>query len=59
MNDIVNIISTIGFPCAMSILLFYYLQKETENHRAETESLKDAINKLEIAITTLINKLGD
>lgn len=59
MNDLINVISQIGFPCAMSILLFYYLQKETENHRAETDSLKDAITKLELAITTLINKLGE
>lgn len=57
MNDIVNIISSVGFPIAMSLLLFWYLQKESEQHRAETNGLKEAITKLEIAITTLINKL--
>ncbi len=57
MNDIVNIISSVGFPIAMSLLLFWYLQKESEQHRAETNGLKEAITKLEIAITTLVNKL--
>lgn len=59
MEDVINAISTVGFPIAMSLLLFWYLQKESENHKEETASLKDAINKLEIAITTLVNKLED
>lgn len=57
MNDITNVISSVGFPIAMSLLLFWYLQKESEAHREETNGLKDAITKLEIAITTLVNRL--
>lgn len=59
MENIVNIISSVGFPIAMCLLLFWYMQKESENHKAETSSLKEAINKLELAITTLINKLEE
>ena len=59
MEEVINAVSTVGFPIAMSLLLFWYLQKESENHKEETASLKDAINKLEIAITTLVNKLED
>ena len=59
MDNIVNIISSVGFPIAMALLLFWYLQKESENHKSETNSLKDAITKLEIAITTLVNKIGE
>lgn len=58
MEEIINAVSTVGFPIAMSLLLFWYLQKESENHKEETASLKDAINKLEIAISTLVNKIG-
>lgn len=57
MDNIVNIISSVGFPIAMALLLFWYLTKESENHKTETASLKDAISKLEMAITTLISKL--
>jgi len=59
MENIVSIISSVGFPIAMCLLLFWYMQKESENHKAETQSLKDAINKLELAITTLVNKIGE
>ena len=57
MENIVSIISSVGFPIAMCLLMFLYMQKETENHREETNGLKEAINKLELAITTLINKI--
>ncbi len=56
-NSIVSIISSVGFPIAMCLLMFWYMQKETENHREETNGLKDAINELKLAITTLIEKL--
>ena len=59
MNDVITAISTVGFPIVMSLILFWYLQKETETHRDETNALKDAINKLEIAITSLITKLDE
>lgn len=58
MDNIVNIISSVGFPIAMALLLFWYMTKQDENHKAETASLREAINKLEVAITALISKLG-
>lgn len=57
MPDIMDAIATVGFPIAMSLMLFVYLQKETETHRAEQESLKEAITELKIAIVTLTNKM--
>lgn len=59
MDNIVNIISSVGFPIAMALLLFWYMTKQDENHKQETASLRDAINKLEVAITALIAKLGN
>ena len=59
MDNIVNIISSVGFPIAMALLLFWYMTKQAEDHTTETNSLKEAISKLELAITSLINKLGE
>lgn len=59
MDDIITAISTVGFPAIMSILLFMYMKQQNEFHRDETNSLKDAINDLKLAITTLITKLED
>ena len=58
MDNIVNTISSVGFPIAMALLLFWYMTKQDENHKTETASLREAINKLEVAITALISKLG-
>ena len=57
MDSVTQIISTVGFPIAMSLLLFWYMTEESKAHKEETNGLKEAINKLELAITTLINKL--
>lgn len=66
MDNIVNIISSVGFPIAMTLLLFWYMTKQIDkiteiqkDHKEETNGLKDAITKLEIAITSLINKIGN
>ena len=58
MDNIVNIISSVGFPIAMALLLFWYMAKQTEAHKEETNSLKEAITKLEVAITALVTKIG-
>lgn len=57
MEDITQLISSVGFPIAMSLLLFWYLQQESKSHKEETQSLKDAINELKLAITSLITKI--
>ena len=59
MDNIVNVISSVGFPIAMALLLFWYMTKQNDAHKEETNSLKEAINKLEVAITALITKLGE
>lgn len=59
MDNIVNIISSVGFPIAMALLLFWYLTQQDKSHKEETNSLKEAINKLEVAITALITRIGE
>lgn len=57
MDNLVSLITNVGFPCAITLILLIFLREETASHKEETNSLKDAITKLELAITTLINKL--
>lgn len=57
MEDVTQLISSVGFPIAMSLLLFWYLEQESKSHKEETQSLKDAITELKLAITSLISKL--
>lgn len=59
MDEIITAISTVGFPICISLLLFWYMREELASHKEETNSLKDAIIELKLAITTLVNKLED
>lgn len=56
-NAITTIISTVGFPIAMSIYMLYTLQKMNENHRTEIDNLRQAIENNTIAIVKLVEKL--
>lgn len=53
MKDVADIISTVGFPIAMCLLLYYQMIKNNELHKQEVDSLKDVINDVKVAITEL------
>lgn len=40
---IVQVISTIGFPIAMCLIMFWFLNKEQETHKQEMLELKDVL----------------
>lgn len=56
-NAITTIISTVGFPIAISIYMLYTLQKMNENHRTEIDNLRQAIENNTVAIVKLVEKL--
>lgn len=58
MQDVVTAISTVGFPIVMCILIFYYMEKETESHKQEVDGLKEVLTDLKISITQLTDKIG-
>lgn len=40
---ITQVISTVGFPIAMCLIMFYFLHKEQETHKEEMRELRDVI----------------
>ena len=58
MQEIVTAISTVGFPIVMCILIFYYMEKESESHKQEVDGLKEVLADLKISITQLTDKIG-
>lgn len=59
-NTIIQIISNLGFPIVMCGALFWYMVKQREAHKEETDHLKDTINentKVLSELTTLIKIL--
>lgn len=53
MNTITQFIGTLGFPIAACCVLFWYLQKESQNHKEEMNNMKSAID----ANTSIITEL--
>lgn len=43
LDMLVQAIGSIGFPIVMTLIMFYFLNKEQENHKAEMNELKDVI----------------
>lgn len=56
-NTISTLIGSIGFPCVMCLMMFKYMQDEQNTHKQESETLKDAINELKVAITALTERI--
>lgn len=60
---LINAVSTIGFPIVMCGIMFWFLNKEQENHKNEMLALKDVIarnNEVLASLKQLIeDKLGE
>ena len=69
-NSVIQAISTMGFPIVMCIVVCFYvkyimdknndqLQAITDKHREEAKEMTKAIENNTLALTRLIEKLGD
>ena len=57
-NVIVQCISNIGFPCAMCLLMYYQMNKQTESHEKEIAQLTSVINDNTVATQQLVTLLS-
>nr|DAI88455.1 MAG TPA: YvrJ protein family protein [Caudoviricetes sp.] len=59
-NAIVSIVSNVGFPVAVCIALFFYMEKQNERHQQETDKLNETVQsntKVLTELCTLIKTL--
>lgn len=56
MNDFVQLISSLGFPCAVAVALMWYVKTVIDNNNAQMERL---ISKYEKAITEVTKALNN
>lgn len=56
---IVQVISTVGFPVAMCLIMFWFLNKEQENHKTEMLELKDVIARNNEVLASLKQLIED
>ena len=58
MADIVTIITNVGFPIAICIMLMWYIRELTSKHQSETKEFTEALNKNTIVLQRLCDKLN-
>ena len=58
MNDVLNIIQTFGFPIAVCVICFWYINKINDDHKSEVSGLTDAIHEMRVVLQQLMDKLG-
>ena len=59
-NGLISLISNVGFPVAVCIALFYYMEKQNERHQNETDKLNETVQsntKVLTELCTLIKTL--
>ena len=57
-QSITTVITTVGFPIAVCLILFWYINKIQEQHKAETDKLAEALNNNTLVMQELVGKLS-
>lgn len=58
-NDVVSIISTVGFPIAACVALFWQSNQMQKQHKEELDGVKEALNNNTLVVQKLVDKLSD
>lgn len=56
MEQIVQLIQTVGFPIACAVAMFIMLNNETKTHKEETQQLSATITDLKVSFSEAINQ---
>ncbi len=56
-NELSTLISTLGFPIAMCLIMCYYINKINDAHKEETDKFADALNNNTVVLQKLCDKL--
>ena len=58
-QNIADLITSVGFPIFACVAIFYMLNKEREDHKAEVNSLKDVIADINETLSALKQLIED
>lgn len=57
MNELLQAITTVGFPIVMCLVLLWYIREQNTAHKDETSAFVKAINKNTLVLQQLCDKL--
>ena len=58
-STVTQMITSVGFPICMTLILCYYIKYQTAVHKEETKELTNAINSLREMISEIKTKLEE
>ena len=53
MDSVTQLIASLGFPIVMCLLMFKYMQEESEKKKKEVDSLKDSLKENTVVLSDL------
>ena len=56
-SELSTLISTLGFPIAMCLIMCYYINKINDAHKEESDKFADALNNNTVVLQKLCDKL--
>ena len=56
-NELTTLISTLGFPVGMCLIMCYYINKINDAHKEETDKFAEALNNNTVVLQKLCDKL--
>ncbi len=59
LTGITTVISTVGFPIAICLILLWYIYKLSEMHKSETKEFTEALNKNTLALQKLSDIISE
>lgn len=57
-SGIAQVISTLGFPIAVCLICFWYINKREEQHKEEVNKLSEAVHNNTLVMQKLVDRLG-
>ena len=56
-NELSTLISTLGFPISMCLIMCYYINKINDAHKEESDKFAEALNNNTVVLQKLCDKL--
>lgn len=57
MDNILQAISTVGFPIALTLILLWYIYDSSYKHKEEIDKMSEALNNNTLALTKLLDRM--
>lgn len=57
MNEVVTLITNVGFPIGLTLILLWYIYDTNNKHKEEMDKMSEALSNNTLALTKLIDRL--